>query len=323
MAELARELYFALEAGQDLRARETRADQLDRGRPPQESVARPIHRAHSPLADLVFERVLPESLGPVDLLLQAVEAHRGERDRGGDEQESHAQHPEGPADDAERPVRFVPVDLGDDADAPLGQPPPRPHHEDSAIVAVAVRIDAGASGHDLGRGQGEGPALRGRLGGASRDEGGTGVADLEHGRRAAPRLGRQETELLHLFREARFRDHAAVGVQRVGLTRLAQARNIQDRAHPLREDPPGEDRDGLAARVAHRHHQEGHRDGREPLLQGRSQEDGSPAEGLSPPPPPPWTRRGRRPCRRRSGPRSGPRDRSRSSPRSPVATPRG
>ena len=43
--------------------------------------------------------------------------------------------------DRQRPVRLVPIDLGDHAEAVLGQPGPDADDGNSAVVAVAVDVD--------------------------------------------------------------------------------------------------------------------------------------------------------------------------------------
>ncbi len=81
VGETARHLHLALEARDGLRSRARAGQELERRRPAQERVPRAIHLAHPPLADLRLERVLPEAPRLLDLLLQHVEALRGEHAR--------------------------------------------------------------------------------------------------------------------------------------------------------------------------------------------------------------------------------------------------
>ena len=201
MRELARELHLALEAGQDRLGREPRADQLDRGRPAQERVARAVDGAHAALADLVLERVLAEAGRAIDFLLEAVQAARRERDRRRDQQQAAPEHAEGPAHHGHRLVRLGAVDLGHEAEAPPGKPLPRPHHRDAAVVAVAVRVDAGAARHYLGHRPRQRPGPWRSRGCAPFEEGMPGIADLEGGRRSPPGFRRQQAQLRHLLRE--------------------------------------------------------------------------------------------------------------------------
>jgi hypothetical protein len=73
MAQRARELHLALEAGQRFRARDLGADELDRRGPPQEGVTGAVDRPHPALADLVLQRVLPQPVGARDVLLEPVD----------------------------------------------------------------------------------------------------------------------------------------------------------------------------------------------------------------------------------------------------------
>jgi hypothetical protein len=85
VAELGGELDLALEAGQALRARFVRPQQLDRGRAAQHGVLGAVDHPHAALAELFLEGVLAELARRAHLPAQAVD-HAGGHGGGGDGQ---------------------------------------------------------------------------------------------------------------------------------------------------------------------------------------------------------------------------------------------
>ena len=112
MAELRGELHLALEAGQALRPRLVRPQQLDRGRAAQHGVLGAVDHAHAALAEPFLERVLAEVARLAHLAAQAVD-DTGSDGGGGDGQDHPGRPVDGAGDGHGRGApRFVPPHTG-------------------------------------------------------------------------------------------------------------------------------------------------------------------------------------------------------------------
>ena len=235
MRELAHQPHFALEARRELVGRHVALHDLDRRRTLQERVAREVHRRHPALRELALEAVradAPTRRGPCGGAGKRERRPCGPT-RGDDEQHQDQRH--GRAHVAKRRIRLVDPDLGDDADAIVGQPAPRADDFGATIVAVGIEqhalerhgvsVPAAISAAATARVNGHSAALAAGCDDASSSRPGSRSLRPNDGFRGT---ARQHARALHAAHVADLRQERAAFVEGVGLAGLAGPRRAQD-----------------------------------------------------------------------------------------------